>query len=388
MRRRRSWFLRIVGRSLLFRKGRSLLLLAVVAMAASLVTALAIVTDTIGQRVAAEVRQYGANLVILPQAARLDVGSGGFSFGSITEAAYLRRDEVAQALALHRAEIADYSVHLHGLLQRGTVDLPAEGVDFAEIRRLFPWWQLEGEWPDGDGAVVGTDLAASLSLRVGAHITVGGPVGATTLRVRGVVATGGEEDRLLFVPIGQMQVLLGRPGDISQARLVAVTGRERLERVAGRLQADLPRARVLEVRRVARTSEGLLRKVQLLMLLVTVMVLGASGGSVSSTMSTTVLERGKEIGLQKAIGGSRRAVVALFAAEAAAFGLLGGIVGYLLGVGFAQVVARTVFATGGAFAPQFLPLSMGVGLALTLVGSLGPLTAVFKLDPVRSLRGE
>lgn len=385
---RRQWLFHIVMSSLLSRKWRSLLLLTVVAMAAGLVTALGIVSDTMERKVADEVRRYGANLVVVPRSARLDVGSGGLSFGDIAEPAFLSQEEIARALAGHRELIADYSLHLRGVVQRNGLDMPAEGVNFAEIRRLFPWWQLKGEWPAGDGAVIGTDLAASLSLRGGDAITVAGPGGELTVRVSGIVSSGGEEDKLLFLPLAEMQRMLDRPGDVSQARLVAVTGGERLERVAQLLQSGMERARVLEVRQVARTSEGLLRKVQLLMLLVTAIVVITSGGSVASTMSTAVLERGREIGLLKAIGGSRRMVVAIFAAEAACFGFLGGIAGYLLGVAFALIVARSVFAAASGFAPHFFLISVAVGLLLAFAGSLGPMVSVFRLDPVRSLRGE
>jgi len=150
----------------------------------------------------------------------------------------------------------------------------------------------------------------------------------------------------------------------------------------------LPSSKVNEVRQTARTSEGLLAKVKLLMALVTAVVLVSAGSSVAGTMSTTVLERSKEIGLMKAMGGTRGEVLLIFSAEAALLGVLGGVAGYLLGSGIAQFITKTVFAASADFIPWFAGISLGVSLFLALLGSVGPMVSVFRLDPVRSLRGE
>lgn len=385
---RRRWLLHVVLKSLSYRKGRSLLLLAVLSLASSLVTSLWIVSDSMEKRVAEEVRHYGANLVIMPQSARMDVGSGGLNFGIVAEPAYLRQDDILRLLARHGDSLADYSLHLGGVLRRGERELPVEGVEFDRVRRLFSWWQMRGEWPAGGEAVAGTDLAARFSLKPGDTLQLAGKGGELGVRVSGIVSTGGEEDGYLFLDLDAVQRAMGLGREVSLVRLVAKTGGVKLERIASDLQAGLPGASVREVRQVARTSEALLRKVQVLMLLVTLVVVAASGGSVASTMSTTVLERGKEIGLLKAVGGSRREVLLIFASEASSFGLFGGILGYFAGVGLAEVVTRTVFGASAEFLPAFSLASVGVSLFLALLGSLGPMVAVFNLDPVQSLRGE
>jgi len=105
-------------------------------------------------------------------------------------------------------------------------------------------------------------------------------------------------------------------------------------------------------------------------------------------MSTTVLERSKEIGLMKAMGGTRWGVMLIFCGEAALLGMLGGLAGYLFGIGIAQFITRTVFAAPAEFVPWFAGISLGVSLFLALLGSIGPMISVFRLDPVKSLRGE
>jgi len=384
---RRRWLFHLILRALAHRKGRTVLLLAVLAMASSLATALGVVSYSMGKRVAEEVRKYGANLVVIPKTARLDIGSGGLNFGSISEPAYLRQSQVEQALLASGLK-AEHSFHLRGVLRAGNSDILAEGVDFASIRRLFPWWQLRGNWPVAGETIVGSDLAARMKLKVGDSIELAGAHSALRLRVSGTVATGGEEDGLLFAALPELQSVLGLEDQLTLVRLLVTAQGESLKQRAAALQQLFPDAKVSEVRQIARTSEGLLAKVKLLMVMVTAVVLISAGSSVTGTMSTTVLERSKEIGLMKAVGGTRWEVLLIFCGEAALLGVFGGIAGYLLGSAIAQFITKTVFGTSAEFIPWFAGISLGVSLFLALLGSLGPMFSVFKLDPVRSLRGE
>lgn len=363
------------------------MLLAVLAMASSLATALGIVSFSMEKRVAEEVRKYGANLVIIPETARITVGSGGLNFGEISEPAYLEQRRVEEVLA-HSGLKAEESFHLRCPLRFRNGDIVAEGVDFVEIRRLFPWWQINGAWPTAGEVVMGSDLAARYGLKTGEMVELAGPDQTVHLRISGTIATGGEEDGLLFLSLPELQQVSGLGGRLSTVRLLVTTEGENLRQKAATLQAHFPGAKVSEVRQIARTSEGLLAKVKLLMVLVTAVVLISAGSSVTGTMSTTVLERSREIGLMKAMGGTRWGVLLIFSAEAALLGLLGGVAGYLLGIAIAQFITKTVFAASSGFSPWFAAVSVGVSLFLALLGSLGPMISVFKLDPVRSLRGE
>jgi putative ABC transport system permease protein len=384
---KRRWLIHLVLRALAHRKGRTVLLLAVLAMASSLATALGIVSFSMEKRVAEEVRKYGANMIVTPESARLDIGSGGLNFGVVSEPAFLQQRLVEEALVKSGLK-AEVSFHLRGALQMKGSDLMVEGVNFSDIRRLFPWWQLKGTWPAAGEVVIGNDLANRLKLKPGDNVELSGKNGPTRLRIAGVVSSGGEEDGLLFLALPELQQALGLDGQLSLVRLMVTAGGDSLKKSAAALQLLLPTAKVNEVRQTARTSEGLLAKVKLLMLMVTGVVLVSAGSSVAGTMSTTVLERGKEIGLMKAMGGTRWEVMLIFCGEAAMLGVLGGLVGYLFGSVIAQFITRTVFASSAEFIPWFAAVSLGVSLFLALLGSIGPMVSVFKLDPVRSLRGE
>ena len=65
--------------------------------------------------------------------------------------------------------------------------------------------------------------------------------------------------------------------------------------------------------------------------------LAVGGLSVINTMAMSVAERTREIGIKRAIGGSRVRIVGELVAESALIGFLGGVIGLALGAGVALI---------------------------------------------------
>jgi len=126
----------------------------------------------------------------------------------------------------------------------------------------------------------------------------------------------------------------------------------------------------------------------LLLLLVAAAAMAAAVLGVASTMMTTVLERKAEIGLLKAIGAGNLGVTAIFHAEAAIVGAIGGLVGLGVGYELAQVVARTVFDSPIAVSPVLAPIVLIVSVGVAFLGSAVPMRAALKFDPSVVLRGQ
>jgi putative ABC transport system permease protein len=111
--------------------------------------------------------------------------------------------------------------------------------------------------------------------------------------------------------------------------------------------------------------------------------------SVINTMFIAVGERTREIGIKKAIGASRGAIVREFLAESTVIGLLGGV----LGVGLGGAVIWVINAyTADQGTPVFLLTARlafwGIGFAGLLGAAAGVLPALraSALDPVEALR--
>jgi putative ABC transport system permease protein len=91
--------------------------------------------------------------------------------------------------------------------------------------------------------------------------------------------------------------------------------------------------------------------------------------------------------LLKALGGTVRRVMRFFLAEAAAVGIVGGVVGWGVGMALAAWVGERVFAT--AITPRLivLPVTIVLMVGVALAGAL-PLRLLGRVRPAEILRGE
>jgi len=147
-----------------------------------------------------------------------------------------------------------------------------------------------------------------------------------------------------------------------------------------------------------RNFEDLLGKLRVALLGLALVALLLACLGIANTMYTAVLERTKEIGVLKALGGRSRDVLLLFLAEALVIGLAGGIVGALVAVGLgrlgnAAVDRLTQSVTGTGFdvfrtdVPVVLIAILLAALLSTVSGLLPALRAA-RQDPARALRYE
>jgi putative ABC transport system permease protein len=105
-------------------------------------------------------------------------------------------------------------------------------------------------------------------------------------------------------------------------------------------------------------------------------------------MTTSVIERRKEIGLMKSIGAQNQKIVTLFLLETIFIGIIGGILGYMIGVILSQFIGISVFST--TISPQVIviPFVLGISIGVSLLASILPVRKAIKVEPAIVLRGE
>jgi putative ABC transport system permease protein len=108
---------------------------------------------------------------------------------------------------------------------------------------------------------------------------------------------------------------------------------------------------------------------------------------VLNIMSTSVLERTREIGVRKALGGTQGEILLQFLLEASLISGAGGVIGLVLGGTVSVVIARL---TGFPMIPSVSLIVLGLVIAVLvgLVSGLYPAWRAARLRPVEALRYE
>lgn len=299
---------------------------------------------------------------------------------------------------------------------------PAEPLFLTGLRELNPGWSVEGRWPDDrtdaararePEALVGRTLADALGLRPEGRIDLDVGGRSVSLRIAGILSTGGEEDGLVLAPIETVQALPGLSGRISRIAVRALTTPETavyerlgknpkdlspaefekwtctpfVSSIAYEIERAVPGSEARIVRRVADSEGKILGRISGLMTLIALMAALGSGLTVTSALTTSVLERRSEIGLLKAMGAGAPRVVGLFLAEAGILGLLGGLAGAGVGALMARWISTAVFGSPVQIRPLSVPLAVAAALAITSAGCILPARRIMKFRPFEVLRG-
>ena len=280
------------------------------------------------------------------------------------------RGEASQSIALMGVELARYD---------RMVDLRGKLVDGAA--RLEP----------GD-AIVGTELARDLGLRVGDRFSVNTGRVTDSMRVTGLIDLGIKDlnRRTVIVPLRSAQSLLELPGGATVLEL-QVADVWQAERLAAGLRQALPykveswqetNAQLVSALRAQSISTAVIRGV-----VAAVVVLG-----IASVLVVSVVQKQREIGILRAMGATRGQILRVFLLQGAVVGALGSVLGVLLAM--LLVWLFTTLAVGPDGQPMFvihLPPGTAAYTALLatvcgVLAALAPARRAARMDPAQAIR--
>jgi putative ABC transport system permease protein len=254
-------------------------------------------------------------------------------------------------------------------------------------------------------AVIGTDVADVLFPHqdpIGRRITVDGrSYEIVGMLVKKGTFLGGSNDNLLVIPISAFddQFPQVRDGGGDTLHIATVPRRSAdfdalIEQETAILRAHR-KLRPNQPNDFARfTSVGMLRDfrqitggVAAVMILIAGIALVVGGIGVMNIMLVNVTQRTREIGLRKAVGGTRRDIAVQFLAEAVTLTGVGGAVGIILGLS-AALFARLAFNFEAAAPLWSILLGFGVSTSIGLAAGLWPALKAANKDPIEALRYE
>jgi len=243
----------------------------------------------------------------------------------------------------------------------------------------------------------GTDPTAALSHTV--------RINRQTFRVIGVMQSVGEPgDSVAVMPLNTARRYIFGGGDkvnqiiVQAAEAAAVPAAENdvMRILSERHRIKDPANRDFEVQSLRSrldTFNQILRILTLFTAAVAAISLFVGAIGVLNIMLVSVTERTREIGIRKAIGATRRAILEQFLIESLVLAGLGGVIGILVGVGLSILGATVAPAFGPTFA-TFAPavtissvaISFAISLAIGLIAGGYPANRAARLRPIEALR--
>lgn len=400
------------------RKSRALFLIVGMAIGIGTVVALYSLSKSIKDEIGAQLDQFGANIVVVPQANSLALSYGGVAVSGVSFDVQQLKGEDAQRVREIRYgnRIAVVAPKLLGAVEIEGQQALLAGVNLDDEVKLKPWWSIVGQKPANEQEVlVGYEVARGLSLiepliEMGEHSQMTThddsrchganqvqfklvrdrlPLAGREHRVAGVLApTGGPEDRMVFGSLAHVQSLLGKPDQLSLIEVAALCIGCPVEDIVAQIAEKLPHAKVSALQQSVKVREQTVSRLTRFFAVVSAIVLAIGGLMIFTTMMGSVIERTKEIGVLRALGFRKSHIVQGLVIEVAAISLAGGLIGWAAGT-LAGRLALPYFAeTQIAFEVQpMLALLAVVGaLLIGIASSLYPIVRASRLDPSEAVR--
>jgi putative ABC transport system permease protein len=227
-------------------------------------------------------------------------------------------------------------------------------------------------------------------------------VGRATFRVVGVLKGNGQQDDVAVMPLGAARSYLLGGGDVVDSITLRAVSTDAVPQAVQEASAILDQRHAIrdpDERDFTVTAlQSLLDQSSQVLSFVTVFVAAVAGISlvvgsigVANIMLVTVTERTREIGIRKAIGARRRAILQQFLIESMILTGVGGVLGILLGIGLSVAAGIVLPQLVTDFpAPSVsvgsVVLAFTVSLLIGLVAGGYPANRAARMRPIDALR--
>jgi putative ABC transport system permease protein len=367
-----SMFARMLVRAAVLRRRRAASALLAMIVAAAVATAMMNLYVDVQAKLRTEFRNYGANVVIVAK-----------------EGQSLPADALAKVESVLGAKTLAVPFAYAVARTKDGQSVVVVGTDFARARQLNHWWKVN-HWPNAaNEALIGMRAAAILSPKVSANrqpfeLTFQGK--AIQLAPAGMLQTGAGEDSRIYLDQSEFQNWTGvAPSTIE----VAANGTAAEVGASIRqLAQHLPAADVRPVRQIMEGEANVLNKTRATLYASATLVVLTSALCVLATLIGWVFDRRRDFAIMKALGASERLINGFFAAEAAALGVVGAILGFFIGIGVAAWIGRVNFHA--PVVPRFsvFPYVLAGSVAVALISAILPIELLRRVQPAIILRGE
>jgi ABC-type antimicrobial peptide transport system permease subunit len=237
-------------------------------------------------------------------------------------------------------------------------------------------------------------------------------VGHSTFEIQGVVNSDGQNDNVVMVPLSAARsFVVGNNAGKLDVIIAKSTGTSTLKQAESEIygvlytqhhvRVDTDRDfNVQDFTSILEQQMQSIKFLQMFIVAIAAISLFVGGVGVANIMLVSVTERTREIGIRKAIGAPRRAIMRQFLSEAVLLTALGGMVGVVLGIGLCMlgkvVIPKVWPPDPSSLTPTPLPIltlapvlvAFGVSLVIGLLAGGYPAFRASRLRPIQALRFE
>ena len=418
----------MIIKTLIRQKSKMFMIAFTVILGVSLSTAMMNVMLGVGDKVNRELKVYGANITVRHKDAALMSDLYGLNEGLGVNDKFLYEEDVLKLKSIFWGfNIIDFAPVLDGrALMNSSVEVQLMGtwpekhavLSTGEelntgLKSLRSWWDVKGEWlneDENDSVMIGSILASENNIHVGDKITLN----EKKFTVKGIFNDGGNSDRKILMTLPALQELMNLHGKISMIEVSALTTPDNdlarkaaqdprslspdeyetwyctayVSAICHQIQEVVRDGVAKPMRQVAESEGTILNKTTLLMILITILSSIGSALAISNLITASVIERSQELGLLKALGAYNWQIALLVLLEVMMTGLIGGVLGYFLGIGFAQVIGQTVFGSYIEIARMVILIVAVILFLVTLIGSIPAIRYLMALKPTEVLHGK
>lgn len=341
-------------------------------------------------------------------------GGSGFAVG-ITDAAKITEDDldvIRDSSGVKRAAGFVYSISNIEYNDKAwfpfVMGIPTRPDEMSLMSEAQTWKIMKGrdlKKTDRYKVVLGYEYSLDnlfdKAVEVGDKVLVKG----TEFKVVGFMKKIGSppDDQGIYMPLDAYEDIFDTKEELTMIIVQAQAGEDPLK-VAAAIEKELRKSRGVDEReedfeiqtpeQYAEAFSNILDMVNVVLVGIALISLLVGGIGIMNTMYTAVLQRTKQIGVMKALGAKNSQILTLFLVEAGLYGAGGGLVGVVIGIGFAKL-AEVIFVI--AVGPSFLLIeidwllvfgTLTFSFLVGILSGLAPARSASKQKPVDSLRYE
>jgi len=251
--------------------------------------------------------------------------------------------------------------------------------------------QIRNDVLDGRGVVLTQNLGKTLNVRVGDRLRLQTPHGPQHVTVLALVPYFSTVIGSVGMDLDQMRAWYDRPA-ATTLQIAAAPGVDPKRLMADVRQVVPAPNFVYDGRAALAGMEAPLRQSMFIANAVWIIVVLVAAVALLNTLTLSVLERRREIGVLRAMGSSRRFTLQMVLAEAVGIGVVGGVLGLLFGLTdqwLYSLVSGDIMNFNVDFRPSPMALVFAVGaITISLLGSLPPARRAARLNIIEAVSVE